>query len=65
MSTPSTYYNNNNNQSHNITTMDETIMDPFFAQMHPQNWISPAAISWDGWGFLSEKQYELHQPQGG
>lgn len=41
--------------------MDEGIMDPFFAQMHAQNWVSPSAIPWDGWGFLSTGQYGMHQ----
>lgn len=33
--------------------VDESLMNPFFAQMSPQNWISPAAVPWDGWGFLT------------
>lgn len=32
--------------------IDESLMDPFFAQMSPQNWVSPAAMPWDGWDFL-------------
>jgi len=37
--------------------IDESIMDPFFAQISPQNWINPAAVPWDGWEFLSAEAY--------
>ena len=41
--------------------LQENPMDPFFAQMHAQNWVSPSAIPWDGWGFLDAELYGLHQ----
>ncbi|KAJ9235399.1 transcriptional regulator family: Fungal Specific TF [Paecilomyces variotii] len=28
-------------------------IEMMFSQLQPQNWLSPAAISWDGWDFLS------------
>ncbi|CEL01477.1 hypothetical protein ASPCAL01059 [Aspergillus calidoustus] len=31
----------------------EYISEPLFAQLHPQNWISPTSVPWDGWDCLS------------
>ncbi|KAL2834486.1 hypothetical protein BDW59DRAFT_48067 [Aspergillus cavernicola] len=31
----------------------EYITEPLFAQLHPQNWISPSTLPWDGWECLS------------
>ncbi|OOF90340.1 hypothetical protein ASPCADRAFT_135246, partial [Aspergillus carbonarius ITEM 5010] len=33
----------------------EYIMEPLFAQLQPQNWVSPTSVPWDGWKFLSEQ----------
>ncbi|KAB8270143.1 hypothetical protein BDV30DRAFT_241790 [Aspergillus minisclerotigenes] len=34
----------------------EYIPEPLFAQLRPQNWVSPASVQWDGWNFLAQEQ---------
>ncbi|GLA50472.1 hypothetical protein AnigIFM63604_006532 [Aspergillus niger] len=33
----------------------EYIMEPLFAQLQPQSWVSPTSVYWDGWKFLFER----------
>lgn len=34
----------------------ESQMETLFAQLQPQYWVNPSAISWEGWDFLMEGQ---------